>query len=322
MRKIICVLVIVIFLTTSFSSFQAIKISNKENMNQLEKQIDDNWHYLPSYSNYAPNGLPDFDQKSQNDWKTRLIIWSFCAPTSLANIFWWFDSKNSDPNGIPGDGIDNYPLVKNLNVADPQIPGPNSDDHNLNNVNIRATKSVSGKPAGELIEQLSWYVNHNNKRTRFGFKGWGGTKISDLKEGIEMWLEDAGLEDDFKIEDKFRPRFSYVCQKVQENCGVIILFHFNIPFFRIFKKMISGHYVSVAGVNQNDGYIALSDPYLNVQNPDPTPDEHRDAAVVSHDIYKIESTQPNVLKASWWCPGYGFTGGYVTYALVISEVNK
>ena len=86
--------------------------------------------------------------------------------------------------------------------------------------------------------------------------------------------------------------------------------------------MISGHYVSVAGVNQNDGYIALSDPYLNVQNPDPTPDEHRDAAVVSHDIYKIESTQPNVLKASWWCPGYGFTGGYVTYALVISEVNK
>ena len=44
------------------------------------------WYYLPSYPNYSPSGLPDFDQRQNSTWK-RGFIWSFCGPVALANIF-------------------------------------------------------------------------------------------------------------------------------------------------------------------------------------------------------------------------------------------
>ena len=61
----------------------------------------DDWYFLPSYPNYSPNGLPDFDQRQDASWRTN-FSWSFCGPAALADILWWFDSKNSDPNGFAG----------------------------------------------------------------------------------------------------------------------------------------------------------------------------------------------------------------------------
>ena len=96
------------------------------------------WYFLPSYSNYAPSGLPDFDQRQNSTWK-RGFIWSFCGPVALANIFWWFDSKHEDDQGVPGDGKNDYPLVKNYNTYSTPCPGPAYDDHNFNNVNDLST---------------------------------------------------------------------------------------------------------------------------------------------------------------------------------------
>ena len=44
--------------------------------------------------------------------------WMFCAPTSYANCLWWCDSKFSDPDGIPGDGNDDFLLVEDYGAGD------------------------------------------------------------------------------------------------------------------------------------------------------------------------------------------------------------
>ena len=318
-KKIICGLVVSIFLFSSINAIGTNLTNTNEETNDIEVE-DDGWYYLPAQPNYAPKGLPDFDQCSQDDWKSRGFIWSFCAPTSLADIFYWFDSKHSDPNGFPGDGFDNYSLVKNLNSTDTPNPGPLQDDHNFNNVNSNQTPSPYGQISGELIEQIAWYVNQNNRQGKLRFKFWGGTKQKDIFQGVNDWIRDAGLEDDYSVEQVQKPTFSYVCEKLKQDCGIVILFRFVKPaiFPRLFP-VFCGHYVALAGVNQRDGYIAVSDPYLNVMNPEPTPQEHLNASVVSHDIYKVESLPHDQYHASWWAPGYWRFGGFVTYALIISE---
>ena len=300
------------------NSTNTLKSTYQEN----EKSNDDGWYYLPSYQNYAPKGLPDFDQRGQKDWKSRFIIWSFCAPTSVSNIFWWFDSKHSDPNGYPGDGVDSYPLVRDLQSPGDAIPGPLSDDHNYNNVNSEITPAPKEKDSGELIDQVAWYVNQNNRQRKLRLNLWGGTQQKDLKSGVEQWIENAGLSDDYKVEEIKRPSFSYISEKLSENAGIVLLLRFIKP--GVFPKLFPcfcGHYVSLAGVNQRDEYVAISDPYLNVMNPDPSPTDHNDASVVSHDIYKVESTPVGQWSASWQLPGYWFSGAFVTYALIITEVN-
>jgi hypothetical protein len=51
--------------------------------------------------------------------------WLFNAPTSLASIFWWLDSKYGDPYGKPGDGKDDFLLVQDYSAG---------DDHSADNV--------------------------------------------------------------------------------------------------------------------------------------------------------------------------------------------
>ena len=48
--------------------------------------------YKAPWEDYAPFGMPDFDQK-QDAWTGLTGTWSHCGPVALANCFWWFDSK-------------------------------------------------------------------------------------------------------------------------------------------------------------------------------------------------------------------------------------
>jgi hypothetical protein len=289
----------------------------------------DGWYYLPGYPNYSPAGLPDFDQK-QEDWKEnqgiwRFIggVWAFCGPTSLADIFWWFDSQHEDPNGFPGDGKDSYPLVRDLHAPGAPTPGPFSDDHNFNNVNDPATKWRNGKGPKELIEQLAWYSNSNFCRYPF-IRGVFGTYQKYFEQGAWQWICDAGLQEHYRIEGVYHPEFSMICDHIQQNDAVIVLFLFYRPHATVFPIVLS-HYCAVAGVNP-EGYIALSDPIQNLQNPGHSPAEHNDAGVVSYDIHPVNLTCPLPERASWWIPGYFSLGpinigGLASYALIISEVD-
>jgi hypothetical protein len=323
-----CSLLLVV---TFFLSIVSVSLIGTVSRSQPSQNVSkEGWYYLPAYPNYAPQGLPDFDQR-QDHWKAsegiwRLVggLWSFCGPSCLAAIFWWFDSKHEDPYGYPGDGNSSYPLVRDLQAPSAPNPGPFSDDHNYNNVNDATTSWKRGKGPKELIEQLAWYCNSDYCRYPF-IRGIFGTFQKDLENGARQWIVDAGLQDQYRIEAVYHPEFSLICDHIQQNDAVVVLFVFYRPHAQVFPTFRISHYCAVAGVNP-EGYIALSDPIQNIQNPGPSPAEHNDAGVVSHDIYAINFSCPLPERASWWIPQYYpfgsiKLGGLPTYALIISEIE-
>jgi hypothetical protein len=81
----------------------------------------------PSYPDYAPSGMPDFDEK-QDAWNpTGAFTW--CGPTAAADTLWWLDSEYESivcPNPVPPPTIsDHFGLVINFS---------NWDDHDPQNV--------------------------------------------------------------------------------------------------------------------------------------------------------------------------------------------
>jgi len=230
------------------------------------------WYYKPSYPNYAPSGMPDFDQK-QDNWKNAASQWTFCGPTAVANCFWWFDSKYANPNGVPGDGADTFPLVSNYNA---------SDDHDPSNVDNATTPPG---PNGELIERLAWCMDTDGMRTGIPHNG---TKVTDMQACIDNWLNDTGLQNNFYEHTEKAPTFEYIEAEVERSEDVILLLGFwhydevNNTWCRV-----GGHYVTVAGVNSGMSKIAFSDPFLDIANASASPTEHNDAANVSHDIYSV-----------------------------------
>jgi hypothetical protein len=285
--------------------------------NSYSKNFED-WYYLPGYPNYAPSGIPDFDQRQDETWKNN-FRWSFCGPAALADIFWWLDSKNSDPKGNIGDGIDNYSLVQNYNPPGSPEPGPFLDDHNYNNVNDIGTSWAEYSKNGELIERLASYVDiYWHKIPLFTVSG---TDRFQLSLGAKKWIKDAGLENDYKVENIFRPSFSLIDERLRNNDGIILRLGYYLPSFPPFFPLIFLHYVAVAGINSN-GYIAVSDPEWDIAVPSSDPFLHNNPSIVSHDIYQVDFSSPYPEISSWWIPSFErHRRVLVVAAIIISEVD-
>ncbi|MCD6480856.1 MAG: hypothetical protein J7L31_01095 [Thermoplasmata archaeon] len=193
------------------------------------------WYYKPGYANYAPNGMPDFDQK-QDAWQVikpgpngvvnsvpwgddvynshenviapganchldttpagdDVVEWAFCGPVAAANCLWWFDSKYADPKGTPGDGKDEFALVKDYGVG---------DDHSAANV-------------PKLIEDLAKRMQTNVK---------GTTYITDMKAAIEALLKERKLNKKFSVTLVDKPSFDHIEEQVERSQDVILLLYF------------------------------------------------------------------------------------------------
>jgi hypothetical protein len=120
--------------------------------------------------------------------------WAFSGPAALANCFWWFDSKFADPKGIPGDGDDEFPLVKKYVT----------DDHSPENVPL-------------LIEELARYINTSGK---------GMTTVEDMGNAIDLWLSDNALDDRLEKTIKNEPTFEFIYEEVNKGQNVILLIGF------------------------------------------------------------------------------------------------
>ncbi len=213
-------------------------------------------YYKVPYPDYAPNGMPDFDQK-QDAWKDPLgLNWTHCGPVALANCLWWFDSKFEtspvDPRPFyPGPGNpapnDNYPLVPSFNTAA-------WDDHDTNNVM-------------PLIDSLAVYCNTNPP-------GGTGTNIADMANGAQNWLNMVGLGTNYiinvySIDNEFG--FEQIRHEVMNSQDVILLLGFWEQVTADYCERIGGHYVTVAGVciNPEDSAICISDPYYDANEGEP-----------------------------------------------------
>ena len=251
------------------------------------------WYFKSGYENYAPSGMPDFDQK-QDNWRNAVGNWTFCGPVAVANCFWWFDSKYANQSGFPGDGLDEFPLVRDYNESTPLNPGPSTDDHAFDNVDDVNTPWPTGLPpvlppfpgvpaqGAELIERLAWCMDTDGSRTGSPHSG---TNVFDMQACIDNWLNDAGLENFLYEHTVIAPTFEYIEEEVERSQDVILLLGFWHYDDLTGWCRTGGHYVTVAGVNSTGQMIAFSDPFLNVTNPAPL--DHNDAANVSHDIYNV-----------------------------------
>ena len=217
-------------------------------------------------TDYAPSGMPDFDQKQDNwtDNGTAMGNWTYCGPVAVANSLWWFDSKN-EPSPVPPPTInDHYGLVTNFSHP--------WDDHCAQNVM-------------PLVNNLSALMN----------TGPNGTDVMDMQAGIDQYLNNTGYAADYNVTTVKSPNFSWIAEEVEryEDVGLLLGFwQWNGTWWRV-----GGHYVTVAGVNSNTSQLSISDPYFDsVGNA--TPGMHNDTQYVSHDIYNVtNSTSPGGLWA-------------------------
>jgi hypothetical protein len=293
------------------------------------------WYYKPAYPNYAPSGMPDFDQK-QDNWKNQTTgQWSFCGPVAVANCFWWFDSKYAYPTGTPGDGADIFPLVRNYNAPNP-VWG--SDDHDPANVDDPATP---WQPGNELVEKLAYCMDTDGVRTGIPHSG---TNVHVMEQCIDNWLNETGLNHRLYEHTVKMPEFDFIVQEVNKSQDVILLLGFWQWQDGYGWRRIGGHYVTVAGVNSTPpgsypllGTIAISDPFFdnaeaggpgNIPVPHAYPHGptvHNDAQYVSHDHYRVlhvptPGTQPDMSPGGFWeLLDYGY--GYPKWVLNFTGFN-
>ena len=285
------------------------------------------------YLDFAPSGMPDFDQR-QDNWQAS-GQWSFCGPAAVANSLWWFDSKFELAGAAPPTILDHLQLVEAYD--------PTWDDHDPQNADSASSSwPPSGGPPvpareGELIEDLALYFQTDQLSA--------GTLITDAYTGIQGYLSDRDLLEHFSVSKVQAPSFWWAAEEVERSEDVILL----LGFYALDER-VGGHYINLAGVNKQGGYVAFSDPYwdnaettlwpysfsgtpnltgrvgsdgeqfsggsgllpLFEHTPLPHPSNHilhNDSANVSHDIYQAIPISDKA--ASWGVANYVTTAGEI-----------
>lgn len=128
-------------------------------------------YWKPSFIDYAPSGVPDFDQRQWGAyiWKDQWGAWSHCGPVAVANSLWWLDSE-FEPNPVAPPTInDGFPLVQSYN--------PQWDDHDPLNV-------------PPLVEHLAFLMDTDGRRTSLSHSG---TNVNDMQAGLTHYLSWTGV---------------------------------------------------------------------------------------------------------------------------------
>jgi hypothetical protein len=301
----------------------------------------EHWWWEASYPDYAPSGMPDFDQKQDHWTNPTTFQMSFSSPAAVANSFWWLDSKLNVPPGNMGDGMDQCPLVRDY--LDDLPPYLNWDDHDLANVDQSATSwNGTGPPPvtpqpfipgpqapggtdswGELVERLAWYLDTDGQR-------WGdphvGTNVQGMTDAIGEWFSSETFDNGSSLSESLcvmlweKPTFAFVESLVEQHDNVILLLGFWYQENSDWRR-VGGHFVTVAGVNSVQLMIAFSDPFFDnaetgapgevlsgsyiPHSPIPHSDStlHNDPGNVSHDIYNASLNYSNP-AGRWWISDY------------------
>jgi hypothetical protein len=123
-------------------------------------------YWKANYLDYAPSGMPDFDQRHWTNFGT----WSHCGPVAVANSLWWYDSAYEINTTPPPTIIDNFNLVTSYN------PG-GWDDHDPLNVQ-------------PFVEHLAHLMDTDGRRTGLLHLG---TNVTDMETGVAQYLSWSGV---------------------------------------------------------------------------------------------------------------------------------
>jgi len=248
----------------------------------------------PAYPDYAPSGMPDFDEK-QDNWGPSPGTYTWCGPVAVANSFWWLDSEYESllgPNPVPPPTIsDNFSLVSAY------VAGA-WDDHSPMNVD-------------PLVRDLAALMDTDGQTSHDGHIG---TRWADLESGIKQYLMNHGVTNLFEVHNSSFPTFTWIDTET-EKCQDVELF---LEFWQWTgstwlpltgnETLMAGHIVTVAGANStvNPGEVLISDPLQDafeagtaprggrepLVHPVHGPLLHNDAQYVSQDGYQVKQWTP------------------------------
>jgi len=238
----------------------------------------------PAYPDYAPSGMPDFDEK-QDAWGPGVGIFTWCGPVAVANSLWWLDSKYEsiyDPAPVQPPTIsDHFPLVTAHGAY---------DDHASQNVD-------------PLVRNLAFLMDTDGQQTHDGH--WG-TRWQDLENGTIYYLAQQGVSKFFEVHNKTFPTFTWLSNEILI-CQDVELF---LDFYQLTgagwmpltnpPSLEAGHIVTCAGVNTTTIEVLISDPWQDAYEAGTAPGRsplphlyphnsavHNDAQYVSQDAYKV-----------------------------------
>jgi hypothetical protein len=252
----------------------------------------------PAYPDYAPSGMPDFDEK-QDAWGPLPGTYTWCVPIAVADSLWWLDSKGESAkfaNPVPPPTVsDHFPLVTNYSSW---------DDHDPNNV------------AG-LVLNLARLMDTDGQVSHDGHKG---TRWTDMQKGIQQYLAQQGVAGMFEVHNSSFPDFPWIDNETEKCQDVELCLEFwqwngtswtNTTITE--PSLQFGHCVTCAGANATTSQILISDPYQDAYEAGTTPGRspvphiyphnatiHNDARFVSQDAYVVVPFSPNPPKP----PGY------------------
>ncbi len=232
--------------------------------------IIDTLYKKQGYIDYCPAGMPDFSMHLDSTWKG-FGRWTYDGPVALANCFWWLDSK-FEPNPVdprpfyPGGGSpapnDNYNLVTSYGSW---------DDHDSANV----------KP---LIEALASCLTTDDTVMFPGVFQYGTTPF-DMETGINTWLTNAGLRNDYTDTVVSFPTFDYLKQQLLASQNIILLLGFmNQDQYNLCRT--GGHWINMIGGDTLKQRIGISDPYRPFIQAPGTP-SNSDASQVDGHVYQV-----------------------------------
>jgi hypothetical protein len=291
------------------------------------------WYVKPAYPDYAPSGMPDFDE-NQDAWGPAPGTFTWCGPVAVANSLWWLDSEfesilNPNPWGPPAI-IDNFNLVSAWG---------NWDDHDVKNVD-------------PLVHNLAFWMDTDGQRS---LDGHIGTRWQDMQWGINQYLMQQGVAGMFEVHNMTYPQFQWIESEI-EKCQDVVLF---LEFWQwtgskwvnntmTNPSLESGHFVTCAGVNSTSNQLLISDPYQDafeagtapgrspVPEPYPHPSSaHNDTQYVSQDAYQVLTWSPPpvpppppppfpqpAVELVGYMPGYYtfITAAVVTSPLLVADV--
>jgi hypothetical protein len=257
----------------------------------------------PAYPDYAPSGMPDFDEKQLGFGAgSGSGVYTWCGPVAVANSLWWLDSEYESrmfANPVPPPTYsDHFPLVTNYTSG--------LDDHDPNNV-------------FPLVTNLAILMDTDGLQSKDGHMG---TRWENLENGTRYYIKQQGLDQYFEVHDQSFPDFNWVSSQVLVSQGVELFLELkqwtgsgwanltSIPSFE------AGHFVTLAGVNVTTGQVLISDPYQNayelgtapgrspVAHVDANTAVHNNASLVSQDAYNMTPYINSPLPPGTQIPGY------------------
>lgn len=238
----------------------------------------------PSFPDYAPSGMPDFDEKQNLFATTGAYTW--CVPVAVANSLWWLDSE-----------------YESLMFTNPVPPPTKSDHFNLVN-STNSWDDHDNQNVASLVITLAFLMDTDGIRTHDGHLG---TRWTDVQTGIQKYLNQQGVANLFEVHNQSFPTFTWIDNETEKCQDVEISLEFwywtgvgwsNTTISNPALEL--GHCVTCAGVNSTTSQLLISDPYQDAYESGTTPGRtpaihgtphnsgvHNDTLYVSQDAYNV-----------------------------------